>query len=88
MGAMIIGENELEVFKTFGVKLEVHLTRAYIPDISYEDATVAAQQLEWRQFHIIKNGDGTVNASFIISREVSEELWKFLGGDAPAPVLA
>jgi hypothetical protein len=79
----------MEVFKTFGKKLEIHATRAYIADISYALATKAARQLDWNQFHITKNWDGTVNASFIISKEVSNELWKFLGGELPpAPLLA
>lgn len=78
----------MEIFKTFGTKLEIHQTRAFIPSVSYEEATQAAQQLEWRQFHIIKHGDGTVDASFIISREVSDELWKFIGGESPDPQLA
>lgn len=78
----------MEVFKTFGTKLEVHLTRAYVEGISYEDAALAGKQLDWRQFHIIKNTDGTVNASFILSKEASNELWKFVGGDEPDPLLA
>lgn len=78
----------MEVFKTFGTKLEVHLTRAYVDSVSYEEATAAAQQLDWNQFHMTKNGDGTVNVSFILGKEVSNELWKFIGGDTPGPQLA
>lgn len=78
----------MEVFKTFGLKLEIHVTRAYVADISYEEATQAAQQIDWRQFHIIKNGDGTVNASFILDKDVSTELWKFVAGNNPDPISA
>lgn len=77
----------MQVFKTFK-NLEIHMTRAYIPNISYSDATKASRQLDWNQFHITKNGDGTVNASFIISKEVSRKLLLFIGGDKPAPLLA
>lgn len=77
----------MEVFKTFGTKLEIHVTRAYVEDISYEEATLAAQQIEWRQFHIIKNGDGTVTASFILDKEVSAELWEFIA-ECPPPLTA
>lgn len=78
----------VEVFKTFGTKLEIHVTRAYVEDIGYEEATLAAQQIDWRQFHIIRNGDGTVNASFILDKDVSSELWKFVAGNTPDPLLA
>lgn len=78
----------MEVYKTFGTKLEVHPARVYVADISYEEATLAAQQLDWNQFHIIKNSDGTVNASFIVGRQVADSLWAFLHGNNPGPLVA
>lgn len=78
----------MEVFKTFGTKLELFATRAFVEGISYEEATLAAQQIEWNQFHLIKNGDGTVSASFILGQGVGGELWAFIFGDDPGPQLA
>lgn len=78
----------MEVFKTFGTKLEVHNTRAYVDSVSYEEATAAAQQLDWNQFHLTKNNNGTVNASFILGKEVSDALWAFIGGNNPGPLVA
>lgn len=74
----------MEVFKTFGDKLELFATRAFVDGVSYEEATLAAQQIEWNQFHLIKNRDGTVNASFILGKEVSDLLWAFIGRE-PGP---
>ena len=78
----------MEVFKTFGTKLKLYATRAFVDDIGYEEATLAAQQIEWNQFHLIKNANGTVSASFILGQKVGDELWRFIFGDDPGPQVA
>lgn len=77
-----------EFFANLGAKLEIHTAHITMLGVTYEEATIGAQTLDWLQQHIIKNGGNTVDASFIVGKDEAARVWKLVKGDAPDPLLA
>lgn len=75
----------MEVFKTFGSSLEIYATRVFISNVSYTKANTAARQVDWNQYHLTKNCDGTVNVSLLLGKEEADRLAAFVYCDQPGP---
>lgn len=80
----------MQIFKQFTAdQLSVMDTRVLISNVPLAVALQASQEIEWQQCHIarIGNAGSNVDISLITGPGPTSELWEFLTGDSPAPLL-